>query len=115
MRVDSVLVCLLGRRMGEGSPESRGAEAVLGTWTPDASVGAAGAAGRAGAGISSRKPNSIAAGRRGIRLVSRCDSFDMRTMYMIITESDNHIFVKSIAISITEAARNFSDCVNRVA
>ncbi len=34
---------------------------------------------------------------------------------MIITESDNHIFVKSIAISITEAARNFSDCVNRVA
>lgn len=36
-------------------------------------------------------------------------------MYMIITESDNHIFVKSIAISITEAARNFSDCVNRVA
>lgn len=34
---------------------------------------------------------------------------------MIIRESDNQIFVKNQSISLTEAARNFSDCVNRVA
>jgi antitoxin (DNA-binding transcriptional repressor) of toxin-antitoxin stability system len=34
---------------------------------------------------------------------------------MIITESDNQIFMTTQSISLTEAARNFSDCINRVA